>query len=104
MNYKKFLGAASAALLIVIAFFILATGAWAQSKFKTLHKFKIKDGESPAGRLIFDAAGNLYGTTEIGGKYSNCHGTCGTVFELSPNLDGTWTEQVIHDFNGADGT
>ena len=29
--------------------------------------------------LIFDAAGNLYGTTEGGGTYGN-----GTVFELSP--------------------
>ncbi len=106
MNYKKFLGAASAALMIVIVItLVLAPGAWAQSNFKTLHTFNVTDGEQPGGRLIFDAAGNLYGTTNIGGKYKNCYfGTCGTVFELTPNADGTWTEQVIHNFDGSDGT
>ena len=94
MNYKKFLGAASAALMIVIVItLVLAPGAWAQSNFKTLHTFNVKDGEHPLGKLIFDAAGNLYGITELGGKNSNCYfGTCGTVFELSPNVSGTWTD------------
>ncbi len=52
MNYKKFLGAASAALMIVILFtLMLAPGAWAQSKYKTLYKFKGgKDGVYPIGR------------------------------------------------------
>jgi len=105
MNYRKFSGAASAAPLIVITILILAFGAWAQGTYKTLHKFNGKDGDSPSGRLIFDTAGNLYGTTNIGGKYSGCYfGTCGTVFELSPNAGGTWTEQVLHNFDGSDGT
>lgn len=64
------------------------------------------DGAGPGyGSLIFDAAGNLYGTTTIGGTGS-CGGEgCGTVFELSPNGDGTWTETVLHSFddNGRDG-
>lgn len=105
MNYKKFLEAASAALMVVIVTLLLAPGAWGQGNFKTLHRFSVKDGEYPLGRLISDAAGNLYGETEIGGKYKDCYfGTCGTVFELSPNVSGTWTTQVIHDFNGSDGT
>ena len=28
---------------------------------------------------------------------------CGTVFKLTPNSDGSWTESVLHSFNGSDG-
>ncbi len=38
------------------------------------------DGANPAGGLIFDQAGNLYGTTLLGGS-----GGGGTAFELSPS-------------------
>jgi uncharacterized repeat protein (TIGR03803 family) len=97
MNYKKFLGAASAALIIVILVtLVLSPGAWAQNKYKTLYKFKGgKDGVYPTGRLIFDAAGDVYGTTESGGAYG-----IGTVFELTPNPDGSWTKKVLHHFTG----
>jgi uncharacterized repeat protein (TIGR03803 family) len=65
------------------------------------------DGGGPRGNLVFDAAGNLYGTTAAGGAYgSACGGAgCGTVFELSSNGNGTWTETVLHNFNnnGKDG-
>jgi uncharacterized repeat protein (TIGR03803 family) len=57
-----------------------------------------KDGAWPYAGLIFSPAGNLYGTTSIGGVYSS-----GTVFELTPGADGQWTESVIHTFNGKDG-
>jgi uncharacterized repeat protein (TIGR03803 family) len=49
------------------------------------------------GRLSFDAAGNLYGVTTFGGQYGN-----GTVFKMTPNPDGTWTESVLHHFTGGD--
>jgi len=83
--------------MIVIAVFMLAPGAWAQVKYKTLHKFAgihrhYSDGASPAGGLIFDQAGNLYGTTVLGGNGS------GTVFEMTPNSDGSWTESVLYRF------
>ena len=40
MNYKKFLGAANAALLIVIVItLVLAPDAWAASKYKVLYRF-----------------------------------------------------------------
>jgi uncharacterized repeat protein (TIGR03803 family) len=103
MNYKRFLGAASTALMTVIVIFSLAPGAWAQSNFKTLHKFTgSKDGGSPVAGLIFDTAGNLYGTTSVGGNLSDCNGYgCGVVFELIPNADGRWTEKVLRRFTGA---
>jgi hypothetical protein len=51
--------------------------------------------------LVFDASGNLYGTTIYGGSQgSNCVETCGTVFELSPNSSGGWTETVLYAFTG----
>jgi len=104
MNHKKFSGAASAALLIVVAIFILAPGAWAQSRYKSLHAFHGKDGAAPSGTLTFDAAGNLYGTTYSGGKFtSDCNtGSCGTAYELTPNANGTWTHEVIHYFGAED--
>jgi uncharacterized repeat protein (TIGR03803 family) len=54
------------------------------------------DGSYPTSGVIFDAAGNLYGTTFSGGAYDK-----GTVFELMPN-NGTWTEKVLHSFTGGD--
>ncbi|MFZ0312326.1 MAG: choice-of-anchor tandem repeat GloVer-containing protein, partial [Candidatus Korobacteraceae bacterium] len=48
------------------------------------------DGEEPVGSLIFDAAGNLYGTTQFSGG----------VFELTPDGNGGWTETVLHVFGG----
>ena len=44
-----------------------------------------KDGRFPDG-LAIDAAGNLYGVTELGGLKSCLNGSsCGTVFKLTPN-------------------
>ena len=95
MIHKKFLGAACAALVIVIAIFLLAPGAWAQSKFKTLYKFTGgADGYYPYGGLIFDQAGNLYGTTMWGGILP------GTVFKLTPQAGGSWTKSVLYSFTG----
>src|SRR5271156_5067556 len=51
------------------------------------------DGINPYAGLVFDAQGNLYGTTSLGGA----HGF-GTVFELSPGAGGVWTEKVLYSF------
>jgi uncharacterized repeat protein (TIGR03803 family) len=75
-----------------------ATGSWNET---VLHSFGSgSDGQNPFAALIFDGAGNLYGTTQYGGLYSD-----GTVFKLSPAANGQWTESVIHSFAGypADG-
>src|ERR1035437_1017268 len=50
------------------------------------------DHKSPQSGVIFDSAGNLYGTTQGGGT-----GGCGTVYELSPSSSG-WTEKVLYNF------
>jgi uncharacterized repeat protein (TIGR03803 family) len=79
------------------------SGDWTET---VLHEFgNGADGTLPNRGLVFDAAGNLYGTTEGGGIYT-CNGivhSCGTVFELSPGPGGGWTETVLHSYNGSDG-
>jgi len=57
------------------------------------------DGRFAVGGVIFDGAGNLYGTTEEGGG-RGCDFGCGTVFELTPS-GPPWTENVLHGFQGA---
>jgi uncharacterized repeat protein (TIGR03803 family) len=54
-------------------------------------------GNTPTGGLISDAAGNLYGVTEIGGAFQN-----GAVFKLSFE-NGVWSETVLYSFSGARG-
>jgi uncharacterized repeat protein (TIGR03803 family) len=79
---------------------MLSTGAVAVSRYKVLYRFKAgDDGAFPQAGLIMDVAGNLYGTTNLGGS----QGGCGTVFKLTPNSDGSWTESVLHRFSPTDG-
>jgi uncharacterized repeat protein (TIGR03803 family) len=67
-----------------------------------LHAFEGEDGANPTTQLLFDSNGNLYGMTENGGA-GPCQGGCGTVFELSPGQDGTWSEKVLYSFCSVDG-
>ena len=65
------------------------------------------DGYAPQSNLVFDAQGNLYGTTKFGGVVLPCpaggHGACGnnvplgegTVFKVTPNGG----EAVLHRFH-----
>ena len=73
------------------------TGKWAKT---VLYNFAGgTDGALPSGGVISDEAGNLYGTTSFGGEH-----IWGTVFELTPNPDGTWTNKILYSFTGgADG-
>jgi hypothetical protein len=76
-------------------------GSWTE---KVLHKFKGKsDGSQPIANVIFDAAGNLYGTTAGGGDMRCSSGDwsgCGVVFKLTPTPTGGWTQHVLHQFTG----
>jgi len=92
------------AALAIFLVTLLVTSTWATTNWteKVLHSFHRNgtDGYTPQASLIFDAAGNLYGTTVDGGTYRG-----GTVFELTPQAGGGWTETVLHSFhrNGTDG-
>ena len=59
------------------------------------------DGIFPQGGLLFDSAGNIYGTTNGGGEYCQSEGGCGTIYELSPAADGEWTETILYNFCSA---
>jgi uncharacterized repeat protein (TIGR03803 family) len=72
-------------------------GSWTEKVLYSFHRGA--DGAGPGASLIFDAAGNLYGTTAGGGS-RKCYGGCGTVFRLKPNSDGSWTEKVLYKFTG----
>jgi len=78
-----------------------AGGGWSE---KVLYSFLGKpDGNLPTSSLAFDSAGNLYGTTQEGGDYTlgECDSVgCGTVFELSSQSEGGWTEKVLYNFQG----
>lgn len=79
-----------------------ANGGWVE---RVLHNFQGHggDGAQPFAGLTFDAAGNLYGTTTVGGRSTNCSlQGCGTVFELSPTASGQWEEKVIYSFKARD--
>jgi len=83
--------------------FKLSRGANGQWKETILYEFTGgTDGGGPSGSLIFDSAGNLYGTTVSGGNLGVCNSAgCGTVFKLSPNQNGTWTESTLYSFLGS---
>jgi uncharacterized repeat protein (TIGR03803 family) len=63
-----------------------------------LHSFTGRDGAYPSARLTWDVAGNLYGTTQLGGAHNY-----GTVFKLAPGSNHRWSESVLHSFNGKEG-
>jgi len=55
------------------------------------------DGANPYGAdIIFDEAGNIYGTTYNGGN-GTCSGGCGVVYKLMRS-NGSWTESVLYSF------
>jgi uncharacterized repeat protein (TIGR03803 family) len=67
----------------------LATDGWTEA---TIYGFPGgADGARPEGGLVFDSAGNLYGTTSLGGAHN-----AGTVFKLNPKGQ----ETILHSFSG----
>jgi hypothetical protein len=83
---------------------MLSNGKWKEQVLYAFHGGT--DGLQPSGNLVFDSAGNLFGTTYGGGTGTSCTAIpgCGTVFELSPIGNGSWKETVLYSFqNGGDG-
>jgi uncharacterized repeat protein (TIGR03803 family) len=67
-------------------------GGWTET---TLYNFQgLNDGFGPGSGLVFDGAGNLFGTTPDGGAHSD-----GVIFELSPTKSG-WRYKMLHAFTG----
>ena len=63
-----------------------AAGSWTE---RVLYSFPGGNGgATPLGKLVFDSAGNLYGTTYY------------TAYELSPTSSGPWTIKTLHSFAG----
>ena len=60
------------------------------------------DGWLPSSGLVLDKAGNLYGTTGVGG-IGGCANGCGVVYKLALRADGKWEYTVLHKFTGSDG-
>ncbi len=78
-----------------------SNGGWT---FTKLFTFNGTNGAGPYGRLMLDAAGNVYGTTQSGGDFNACpFEGCGTVFRLSPQKNGTWKHTTLFSFNAKDG-
>ena len=69
-----------------------SNGGWTET---VLYRFQGgDDGATPYAGIVFDHAGNLWGTTGLAGSYNN-----GTVYQLVPS-DGGWTESVVYNFRG----
>ncbi len=69
-------------------------GTWS---YNVIHAFQGgADGGFPSGAPAFDAAGNLYGTTEWEGS-----GGYGTVFKMTPSTQGQWTKTILHNFTSS---
>jgi uncharacterized repeat protein (TIGR03803 family) len=72
--------------------------SWKFQKLGSFYGGK-KDGGDPYAGIVFDAAGNIYGTTPSDGMHGG-----GTVYELvAPVGRGGYKQKVLWNFNGADG-
>jgi uncharacterized repeat protein (TIGR03803 family) len=80
---------------LIIALVLFCLTAAAQSRERVLHVFTYSPScDSPSAPLTADAAGNLYGSTFVGGTTK-----MGCIFELSPTATG-WQETTLYSFNG----
>jgi len=90
-NIRRLVAATAVSLL-------LANTGWAGPKYQVLYAFRGgNDGAGLSGGLTFDKDNNLYGATSGGGDYGY-----GTVFQLTPHADGSWTETILRSFKNGD--
>ena len=103
LNARPILAMAAAATLLALA----PLNSASAYTHEILHSFcslaNCADGEGANGGLLMDLSGNLYGTTQTGGKYGG-----GVVFKLVPNAKKTkYKEYILKNFcakvNCADG-
>jgi uncharacterized repeat protein (TIGR03803 family) len=96
MSTKRARVGSFATLILVLA---TVVPVFAGHKEKVLHTFYDKPAANPESNLIFDAHGNLYGSTANSGSQA-CK--CGTIFRLSPEAGGKWNYRVLYEFEGKD--
>ena len=102
MKHRRLLVSMACCLTIMIASLMftdraLASGPTETTLYSFMPTLGDNDGISPAAPLVFDKAGNIYGTTTAGGQFG-----AGAVFELTPpaRQGGAWTETVLYSFTG----
>jgi uncharacterized repeat protein (TIGR03803 family) len=78
--------------------------SWIKTTLWSFGQHQNNDGLRPGyGDLVFDTAGNIYGTTEEGGATRPlCGPGCGTVYMLSPSQE-SWGETLIYQFGDGPG-
>src|SRR5579872_170505 len=83
--------------LVTILFALSLIASTQAQTVEVIHTFDTAAGEGslPYSGLIEGAAGNFYGTTYNGGAHN-----FGTVYRLSPNSSGGWTERILYSFKG----
>jgi len=87
-NWQRACALASA---VVLGLTLVAASSAEEQTLTVLYNFKgSPDGSTPVAGLVRDAAGNLYGTTNVGGNNN------GTVFEVTSQ----GTEKILHTFKG----
>jgi uncharacterized repeat protein (TIGR03803 family) len=88
----------SISAVAVTAAFVLSVATAAAVTTDVIFSFEEDQGEYADTDLETDNAGNIYGTTVLGGDFGS-----GTVFQLSPTPNG-WVHTVLYSFTGgADG-
>jgi hypothetical protein len=103
VNFCSLSGIMAPLFVLVALVCSLASYASAEWNEKVLYNFQGgTDGSLPAGGVIFDKAGNLYGETIEGGSTNCPPGWCGTVYQLRPpnTRGGAWTETLLYVFKG----
>ena len=88
----------SRASLLVALLFVFSVASFASTSQVVYSLAGDEDGEYPDTDLIIDSAGNIYGTSVLGGDFGT-----GTVFQLTPS-GSSYVHTVLYSFTGgADG-
>jgi len=98
MRSKPSCPAAKIIFAIFLTFLLalaIATQPAQSQTFKVLHTFHGKDGANPNGQFVWDANGNLVGTTTNGGT-GDCSPNlgCGTVFKMNTSGKLLWSFSI----------
>ena len=80
-------------VMVLTPCLLLAMGAFATTE-NIIADFNYSNGAFPAGPVMLDSAGNVYGVTPLGGTNG-----FGTVYQLV-NSGGTWTLNTLYNFTG----